>query len=64
VHRRRGRGTVLSVAANGVTLRGLRIAGSGESHDGVDAGILLEGDDHRVEDNVIEDVLFGIHLKR
>jgi nitrous oxidase accessory protein len=42
-----GRGTVLSVAASGVTLRGLRIAGSGESHDGVDAGILLEGDDHR-----------------
>ncbi|MBK7016554.1 MAG: nitrous oxide reductase family maturation protein NosD [Sulfuritalea sp.] len=59
-----GRGTVLSVAASGVTLRGLRIAGSGESHDGVDAGILLEGDDHRVEDNVIEDVLFGIHLKQ
>lgn len=59
-----GRGTVLSVAANGVTLRGLRVSGSGESHDGVDAGILLEGDDHRVEDNVIEDVLFGIHLKQ
>ena len=59
-----GRGTVLLVAASGVTLRGLRIAGSGESHDGVDAGILLEGDDHRVEDNVIEDVLFGIHLKQ
>jgi nitrous oxidase accessory protein len=59
-----GRGTVLSVAANGVTLRGLRIAGSGESHDGVDAGILLEGDGHVVENNVIEDVLFGIHLRR
>ncbi len=59
-----GRGTVLAVAANGVTLRGLHLRGSGESHDGVDAGILLEGDGHRVEDNVIEDVLFGIHLKR
>jgi nitrous oxidase accessory protein len=59
-----GRGTVLSVAANGVTLRGLRIVGSGESHDGVDAGILLEGDGHAVENNVIEDVLFGIHLKQ
>ena len=59
-----GRGTVLSVAANGVTLRGLRIRGSGESHDGVDAGILLEGDEHRVEDNELEDVLFGIHLKQ
>jgi nitrous oxidase accessory protein len=59
-----GRGTVLSVAANGVTLRGLRISGSGESHDSIDAGILLEGADHRVEDNEIDDVLFGIHLKQ
>ena len=59
-----GRGTVLSVAADGVTLRGLQVRGSGESHDSIDAGILLEGDRHRVEDNVIEDVLFGIHLKR
>jgi nitrous oxidase accessory protein len=59
-----GRGTVLSVAASGVTLRGLHISGSGELHDSVDAGILLEGDGHVVEGNVIEDVLFGIHLKQ
>lgn len=59
-----GRSTVLSVAANGVTLRGLRLTGSGDSHDRIDAGILLEGDGHRVEDNEIDDVLFGIHLKR
>ena len=59
-----GRSTVLSVAANGVTLRGLHITGSGDSHDRIDAGILLEGDGHRVEDNEIDDVLFGIHLKR
>lgn len=59
-----GKGTVLAVATSGVTLRGLHISGSGESHDSVDAGILLEGDEHRVEDNVIEDVLFGIHLKQ
>ena len=58
------RGTVLSVAANGVTLRGLRLTGSGELHDHIDAGILLEGDDHRVEDNQLDDVLFGIHLKQ
>lgn len=59
-----GRGTVLAVAARGVTLRGLRIGGSGESHDTLDAGIQLEGDGHLVENNVIDDVLFGIHLKR
>ncbi len=58
------RGTVLSVKAGGCTVRGLTIAGSGDSHDGVDAGILVEGDDHVIEENVVEDVLFGIHLKQ
>jgi len=59
-----GKSTVLSVAANGVTIRGVRLTGSGDSHDRIDAGILLEGDDHSVEDNDIDDVLFGIHLKQ
>jgi nitrous oxidase accessory protein len=59
-----GRGTVLAVRTSGVTLRGLAIAGSGETHDGVDAGILIEGDDNVVTDNTLEDVLFGIHVKQ
>ncbi|MFZ4537545.1 nitrous oxide reductase family maturation protein NosD [Propionivibrio sp.] len=59
-----GQSTVLSVSGKNVTLRGLRLSGSGESHDRIDAGILLEGDEHRVEDNEIDDVLFGIHLKQ
>ncbi len=59
-----GRGTVLSVSGNGVTLRGLRLSGSGESHDQVDGGLLLEGSEHVVEDNDFDDVLFGIHLKQ
>lgn len=58
-----GRSTILSVSGNNVTLRGLRLRGSGDSHDRIDAGILLEGDEHRVENNDLEDVLFGIHLK-
>ena len=59
-----GRGTVLSVAANAVTIRGLRVTGSGDSHDRIDAGILLQGDDHLIEDNELDDVLFGIHVKQ
>ena len=59
-----GRSTVLAVAANGVTIRGVRLTGSGDSHDRIDAGLMLEGDDHRIEDNEIDDVLFGIHLKQ
>ena len=58
-----GRSTVLSVSGEGVTLRGLRLRGSGDSHDRLDAGLQLEGANHLVEDNDIEDVLFGIHLK-
>ena len=58
-----GHSTVLTVQANDVTLRGLRLRGSGDSHDRVDAGLLLQGDGIRVEDNDLEDVLFGIHLK-
>jgi nitrous oxidase accessory protein len=58
-----GRSTVLAVAADGVTLRGLRITGSGDSQDRADAGLLLQGRGHLVEDNVFDDVLFGIHLQ-
>ncbi|WP_230976143.1 nitrous oxide reductase family maturation protein NosD [Pseudothauera nasutitermitis] len=57
-----GRGTVLTVRADGVTLRGLTIRGSGDSHDALDGGIMAEGRALLIEDNVIEDVLFGISL--
>lgn len=58
-----GQGSVLTVATNGATVRGLAVSGSGETHDGVDAGILVAGDDNAIEDNALDDVLFGIHLK-
>lgn len=58
-----GNGTVLAVDTDGVTLRALRLQGSGDSHDRLDAGLLLQGDGHHVEDNDFEDVLFGVHLK-
>lgn len=57
-----GHGTVIRVEAGGVTLRGLRIVGSGSNHDAIDAGVALAGSGNRVEDNVIEDCLFGIDL--
>jgi nitrous oxidase accessory protein len=58
-----GAGSVLAVHADGVTLRGLRITRSGESTDRIDAGIVLQGRGHVVEDNTLDDVLFGIHLQ-
>ncbi len=59
-----GRGTVLSVRAGNVVVRGLRLTNSGSSHDGVDAGLLVEADQVRVEGNTLDDVLFGVHLKQ
>lgn len=58
-----GRSTVLEVDTDNTTLRGLRVRGSGDSHDRADAGVLLQGRGHQLLDNDFSDVLFGIHLK-
>ncbi len=58
-----GRGTVLTVLAADTVIRGLHLTRSGESFDAMDAGILIEADRVRIEDNRIDAVLFGIHLK-
>lgn len=61
----RGHGSVVVVEANGVTLRGLTIRGSGESNPDVDAGISLRSVDASVVDGCrLEDVLFGIDVSQ
>lgn len=57
-----GEGTVLAVKANGSVIRGLQVVNSGDSYDQVDAGILVEADHAIVENNKLDNVLFGIHL--
>ena len=59
-----GQGTVLTIKADGVSVRGLRLTGSGNSHDGMDAGVLIQANRALVEQNVIDDVLFGIHIQQ
>ena len=59
-----GTGTVLTIHADHVTLRGLTLRGSGDSHDTIDGAIMAEGNHLLIENNVIEDVLFGISLHR
>jgi nitrous oxidase accessory protein len=59
-----GQGTVLTVRTRGATVRGQRIVGSGDLHDRLDAGVLIEGDENLIEHNWIEDVLFGVVLSR
>ncbi len=60
-----GKGTVLTIKADGVTIRGLTLRASGDSHDAIDGAIMVtEGSGLLIENNVIEDVLFGISLHR
>ncbi len=58
------KGTVISILADDVVLRGLHISNSGSSHDSVDAGILISADKALVENNQLDGVLFGIHLNK
>ncbi|MCU0696809.1 MAG: nitrous oxide reductase family maturation protein NosD [Myxococcaceae bacterium] len=58
-----GHGTVITVQAPGVVLRGLHLTGSGSSHDAMDSAVLVEADDVRIEANVIGDSLFGVFVK-
>ncbi len=55
-------GSIITIEADNTVVKGLHLRNSGESHDGVDAGILIKANDTRVENNVIEHSLFGIHL--
>jgi nitrous oxidase accessory protein len=58
-----GHGTVITVRAEGVRLRNLRVTGSGASHDAMDSAIVIERDDVRVEHCTLDDVLFGVFVK-
>ncbi|KAG1654018.1 putative ABC transporter binding protein NosD [Nymphon striatum] len=59
-----GTGSVLTVEADNSIIRGLHITNSGISHDNVDSGILIKANNTLVEDNNLDQVLFGIHLQK
>ncbi|GBC85329.1 hypothetical protein HRbin11_01778 [bacterium HR11] len=59
-----GRGAVVWIQADDVTLEGFVIRGSGESLTDEDAGVRVENARRvRIVGNRLEDVLFGIYLK-
>jgi len=58
-----GKGDVIRITAPDVTVRGLAIRGTGTSLDRENAGITVLADRARIEENVLEDVLFGVYLK-
>ncbi len=59
-----GQGSVFMVLAPNVTIRGLRITGSGTNSTGIDAGIYVEqgADDPVIERNWLDRNLFGVTL--
>ena len=59
-----GEGTVLSVEADNTIISGLHLTSSGHSFDKMDAGIIIKADNVLIENNIIENTLFGIILHR
>ncbi|MBI4227298.1 MAG: nitrous oxide reductase family maturation protein NosD [Candidatus Omnitrophica bacterium] len=59
-----GRGTVVTLAAPGIVMRGFTVRGSGDLLSAEDTGILASAPDIVIEGNHLEDVLFGISLRR
>jgi len=59
-----GSGDVIRITAPGVTVRGFVVRGSGISLDREDAAIRSSGANTVIENNRIEDALFGIYLEQ
>lgn len=57
-----GKGSVLTINANGCTVRGLTVRHSGGDLRAEDAGILLHSNSNLIENNELRDILFGIYL--
>lgn len=59
-----GKGTLLVIAADDVTVRGLTLRGGGIDATTGDAGVLLHGERFHLEHLTIEDTLIGIDLRQ
>ncbi|HIP52730.1 MAG TPA: nitrous oxide reductase family maturation protein NosD [Chromatiales bacterium] len=57
-----GKGSVVYIHTDGVSLQGLRLTNSGESYNDIDSGIQVRGSFNVMRDLVIDNCLFGIDL--
>jgi nitrous oxidase accessory protein len=57
------KGSVLLLKADGIVVKNMIITNSGNSHDRVDAGILVRSSRNQILNNKIENTLFGIDLQ-
>ncbi len=58
-----GKGSVLTIKADGVVIKNMTIVNSGDSHDQVDSGILVRSSRNKIFNNTIKNCLFGIDLQ-
>ena len=59
-----GFGKVVTISADDVTLRGLRITGSGLRLSDDDAGVFITGNRAKIDKCIIADSLHGVYLKK
>jgi nitrous oxidase accessory protein len=59
-----GKGSVVLLHTNGAAIKGLHLTNSGQSHNDIDAGVQVRGSFNIIEDNRIDNCLFGIDLQQ
>jgi len=59
-----GKGSVIVLDTGGATIRNLHLTNSGESHNDLDSGVQVRGNFNVIQDNVIDNSLFGVDLQQ
>ena len=59
-----GKDSIVYLETDGATLKNLHLTHSGDSHNGIDAGVQVRGNFNVVRDNVIDECLFGVDLQQ
>lgn len=57
-----GKGSVIHIKTDGVTIKNIRLTNSGESHNDLDSGVMVRGNFNVIKNVVIDECLFGIDL--
>ncbi len=59
-----GKGSVIVIESDGVTIKGLHLTNSGKSYNDLDSGVQVRGNFNVVKDCVIDNCLFGVDLQQ
>lgn len=59
-----GKGTLVLLKTDGVTLKNLHLTNSGISHNDIDSAVQVRGNNNVIKDNVIDNCLFGVDLQQ